>query len=189
MKYDWDAIKACYIAGMSHQDICKQFEDTGITSNYLARQISTKGWLKEKMGIQAVGKLNAGTKIQDQVSDKIEKYLNFIQTQIEQEQIIATARFKTGSIKDQKERLDVLKQIKDLATETYGLQDRKPGDANADGYNFLIAIHSAPAGLGADQTAVSIGIRKGISEKIVKDVGAPLTILAAPVEAAEDREG
>lgn len=180
-KYPWDDIKACYMAGMTHEEILKQFE--GLSKSFLSKEISVRGWMKEKMGLQAVAKMTIGAKTQETVTNKIEEYLDFIQGQLSQEQIIAKTRKKTDNIKDQKERLDILERIKNLATDTYGLQDRKPGDANADGFNFLIAIHSASAGLGADHTAVSVGIRKNLSNETMKAVKAPASFLAAPAQA------
>lgn len=167
LKYDWGVIKALYLQGMSKKDILALPEAKGLKEPYFNKVITEGKWADEKAAAQALAKQTGTLTIQENASKSVSRHYDFMLTELEKERRIAETRSKHGDIISQKARLGILKEIDETARRTLGLDDMKPGDANANGFQFLIAVHGAPEGGETNAAMVALSFNKTPSSPIL----------------------
>lgn len=142
-KHDWDLIKTLYMAGMEPSDILKLPEGKDISEGFLRTKIYGEGWSKERKELNRRTKSLVSANLQDRMEMAIESHYKFLIEEIEKERELIKARVKTGTVKEQTERLALLEKYEGIARRTLGLDEMAPQDRKKASFNAMIVLHTS----------------------------------------------
>jgi hypothetical protein len=139
----WDRIKIeqLYMAGMELSDILKTPEFCQMSKNYLKNLAVGGKWISKRNRLREQVAHALAPKMEDVMKAETESHYNFMLSQISEERKQIEIRSKSGHIKDQSARLDVLAQYEKMATRALGLDENNMHDRKGLSVNTMITLH------------------------------------------------
>jgi hypothetical protein len=140
-KWDVAKIEQLYMAGAELHDILKTPEFEKMSKNYLKNLMVAGKWISKRTKLREEVANTLAPKMEDVMRKETESHYNFMLTQIADERKQIEIRAKSGNIKDQSARLDVLAQYEKMATRALGLDENNLHDRKGLNINAMISLH------------------------------------------------
>ena len=140
-KWDVAKIEQLYMAGAELGDILKTPEFEKMSKNYLKNLMVQGKWIAKRIKLREEVANTLAPKMEDIMRTETENHYNFMLTQIAEERKQIEIRNKSGNIKDQAGRLDVLAQYEKMATRALGLDENNLHDRKGLNINAMISLH------------------------------------------------
>jgi hypothetical protein len=140
-KWDTAKIEALYMAGAELGDILKTPEFEKMSKNYLKNLMVQGKWIAKRIKLREEVANTLAPKMEDVMRRETENHYNFMLQQISEERKQIEIRNKSGNIKDQSARLDVLAQYEKMATRALGLDENNLHDRKGLNINAMISLH------------------------------------------------
>jgi hypothetical protein len=140
-KWDVAKIEQLYMAGAELGDILKTPEFSKLSKNYLKNLMVQGKWIAKRLKLREEVANTLAPKMEDVMRRETENHYNFMLTQIADERKQIEIRAKSGNIKDQAGRLDVLAQYEKMATRALGLDENNLHDRKGLNINAMISLH------------------------------------------------
>lgn len=143
-KWNWEEIKAHYMAGLDVADITKLPQYKGLSPFYFRNVMVREKWAKQRdlIRTQAVAKVEK--KLIHKMGEESEQHLWFMLKQIGEERKVIEERKKLKGTKEQKERLELLTELDKTARRTLGLDQQDVSNQKAMSVNAMISLHVTP---------------------------------------------
>lgn len=129
------------MAGAELGDILKTPEFSKLSKNYLKNLMVQGKWIAKRIKLREEVANTLAPKMEDIMRRETENHYNFMLTQIAEERKQIEIRNKSGNIKDQSARLDVLAQYEKMATRALGLDENNLHDRKGLNINAMISLH------------------------------------------------
>ncbi len=140
-KWDVAKIEQLYMAGAELGDILKTPEFSKLSKNYLKNLMVQGKWIAKRLRLREEVANTLAPKMEDVMRRETENHYNFMLAQISEERKQIEIRTKSGNIKDQAGRLDVLAQYEKMATRALGLDENNLHDRKGLNINAMISLH------------------------------------------------
>ena len=140
-KWDVAKIEQLYMAGAELGDILKTEEFSKMSKNYLKNLMVQGRWISKRLKLREEVANTLAPKMEDVMRRETENHYNFMLQQISEERKQIEIRNKSGNIKDQAGRLDVLAQYEKMATRALGLDENNLHDRKGLNINAMISLH------------------------------------------------
>jgi len=140
-KWDVAKIEQLYMAGAELGDILKTPEFSKLSKNYLKNLMVAGKWIAKRAKLREEVANTLAPRMEDVMQKETENHYNFMLTQIAEERKQIEIRNKSGNIKDQSARLDVLAQYEKMATRALGLDENNLHDRKGLNINAMISLH------------------------------------------------
>jgi hypothetical protein len=140
-KWDKAKIEALYMAGAELGDILKTPEFEKMSKNYLKNLMVAGKWIAKRAKLREEVANTLAPRMEDVMQKETENHYNFMLQQIAEERKQIEIRTKSGNIKDQSARLDVLAQYEKMATRALGLDENNLHDRKGLNINAMISLH------------------------------------------------
>jgi len=140
-KWDVAKIEQLYMAGAELGDILKTPEFEKMSKNYLKNLMVAGKWIAKRAKLREEVANTLAPKMEDIMRQETEAHYNFMLQQISEERKQIEIRNKSGNIKDQSARLDVLAQYEKMATRALGLDENNLHDRKGLNINAMISLH------------------------------------------------
>jgi hypothetical protein len=140
-KWDVAKIEQLYMAGAELGDILKTPEFSKLSKNYLKNLMVQGKWIAKRLKLREEVANTLAPKMEDVMRRETENHYNFMLAQISEERKQIEIRTKSGNIKDQSARLDVLAQYEKMATRALGLDENNLHDRKGLNINAMISLH------------------------------------------------
>ena len=124
---------------MDMQDLERYF--IKLCKNYLKNLMVQGKWIAKRMKLREEVANTLAPQMEDVMRRETESHYNFMLTQIAEERKQIEIRNKSGNIKDQSARLDVLAQYEKMATRALGLDENNIHDRKGLNINAMISLH------------------------------------------------
>jgi len=147
-RYDTGKLMAMYIRGVSLSEILQLPEYASMSKAYAQKVLCENDCRRRRDSAREFSTGMAGKELlTDGVDDQkkqIKRHFSFMFKAIEKERRIYEERSLTKSIKDQKERLEILERIDERTRKTLGLDDMKATSQDQNSFSLLFSFHSSP---------------------------------------------
>ena len=143
-KWNWEEIKAHYMAGLDVADITKLPQYKGLSPFYFRNVMVREKWAKQRELIRTQAAAKIEKKLIHKMGEESEQHLWFMLKQIEEERKVIEERKKLKGTKEQKERLELLTELDKTARRTLGLDQQEVGNQKAMSVNAMISLHVTP---------------------------------------------
>ena len=140
-KWDVAKIESLYMAGAELGDILKTPEFEKMSKNYLKNLMVAGKWIAKRQKLREEVANTLAPKMEEVMRRETENHYNFMLQQISEERKQIEIRNKSGNIKDQSARLDVLAQYEKMATRALGLDENNLHDRKGLNINAMISLH------------------------------------------------
>jgi hypothetical protein len=140
-KWDVAKIEQLYMAGAELGDILKTPEFEKMSKNYLKNLMVAGKWIAKRAKLREEVANTLAPRMEDVMQEETENHYNFMLQQIAEERKQIEIRTKSGNIKDQSARLDVLAQYEKMATRALGLDENNLHDRKGLNINAMISMH------------------------------------------------
>lgn len=139
-KWDYNLAFMLYCGGMPFSQILGRREFDGLTYNTLTNYASIHNWRgrRDDMETSAVGAM--AKELVTRVNEAKTIHQNFVLDQIEEERDIILSTPKIANPKAQRERLDNLKTLDDIARKTLGIDNDAPLTGAQKVFGILIQM-------------------------------------------------
>jgi hypothetical protein len=143
-KWNWEEIKAHYMAGLDVADITKLPQYKGLSPFYFRNVMVKEKWAKQRDLIRTQSAAKIEKKLIHKMGEESEAHLWFMLKQIEEERKVIEGRKKLTGTKEQKERLELLTELDKTARRTLGLDQQDVSNQKAMSVNAMISLHVTP---------------------------------------------
>lgn len=143
-KWNWEEIKAHYMAGMDVADITKLPQYKGLSPFYFRNVMVREKWAKQRDLIRTQAAAKIEKKLIHKMGEESEQHLWFMLKQIDEERKVIEERKKLKGTKEQKERLELLTELDKTARRTLGLDQQDVSNQRAMSVNAMISLHVTP---------------------------------------------
>ena len=182
-KWNWEEIKAHYMAGMDVADITKLPQYKGLSPFYFRNVMVKERWAKQRDLIRTQAAAKIEKKLIHRMGEESEAHLWFMLKQIEEERKVIEGRRKLTGTKEQKERLELLTELDKTARRTLGLDQQEVQNQKAMSVNAMISLHVTPPA--KDEMGYVNG--KHIIE-VVEEKSAPQDAIVTDSQSREEEE-
>jgi hypothetical protein len=136
-----DRIEQLFMGGAEMSDILKLPEFSKMSRFYLKNCMVKGKWIDKRKKLRESVANIVAPKMEDLMAAETSAHYQFMLKQIAEERAQVESRYKTGNIKDQSARLDVLAQYEKMATRALGLDENNMHDRKGLSVNAMISLH------------------------------------------------
>jgi hypothetical protein len=140
-KWDMDRIEQLFMGGAEMSDILRLPEFSKMSRFYLKNCMVKGKWIDKRKKLRESVANIVAPKMEDLMAAETSAHYQFMLKQIAEERAQVESRYKTGNIKDQSARLDVLSQYEKMATRALGLDENNMHDRKGLSVNAMISLH------------------------------------------------
>jgi hypothetical protein len=140
-KWDMEKIETLFMGGAEMSDILKLPEFAQMSRFYLKNCMVKNKWIEKRKRLREQVANVVAPKLEDLMVVETANHYTFMLREIAAERKEIEARHKTGNIKEQSQRLDVLAEYEKLATRALGLDENNMHDKKGLSVNAMINLH------------------------------------------------
>lgn len=140
-KWDMERIETLFMGGAEMSDILKLPEFAQMSRFYLKNCMVKGKWIEKRKRLREQVANVVAPKLEDLMAVETANHYTFMLREIAAERKQIEERHKSGNIKDQSARLDVLAEYEKLATRALGLDENNMHDRKGLSVNAMIQLH------------------------------------------------
>jgi hypothetical protein len=140
-KWDMEKIETLFMGGAEMSDILKLPEFSQMSRFYLKNCMVKWKWIEKRKRLREQVANVVAPKLEDLMAVETANHYTFMLREIAAERKQIEERHKTGNIKEQAARLDVLAEYEKIATRALGLDENNMHDRKGLSVNAMINLH------------------------------------------------
>jgi len=140
-KWDMEKIETLFMGGAEMSDILKLPEFSLMSKFYLKNCMVKGKWIDKRKRLREEVANVVAPKLEDAMASETIAHYAFMLREIAAERVQIETRHKSGNIKDQAQRLDVLAEYEKIATRALGLDENNMHDRKGLSVNAMISLH------------------------------------------------
>jgi hypothetical protein len=140
-KWDMEKIETLFMGGAEMSDILKLPEFSQMSRFYLKNCMVKWKWIEKRKRLREQVANIVAPKLEDAMVVETAAHYSFMLREIAAERKQIEERHKSGNIKDQAARLDILAEYEKIATRALGLDENNMHDRKGLSVNAMINLH------------------------------------------------
>jgi hypothetical protein len=136
-----EKIETLFMGGAEMSDILKLPEFSLMSKFYLKNCMVKGKWIDKRKRLREEVANVVAPKLEDAMASETIAHYAFMLREIAAERVQIETRHKSGNIKDQAQRLDVLAEYEKIATRALGLDENNMHDKKGLSVNAMISLH------------------------------------------------
>ena len=140
-KWDMEKIETLFMGGAEMSDILKLPEFAQMSKFYLKNCMVKGRWIEKRKRLREQVANVVAPKLEDLMVAETANHYTFMLREIAAERKQIEERHKTGNIKEQAQRLDILAEYEKIATRALGLDENNMHDRKGLSVNAMISLH------------------------------------------------
>ena len=140
-KWDMEKIETLFMGGAEMSDILKLPEFAQMSKFYLKNCMVKGRWIEKRKRLREQVANVVAPKLEDLMVAETANHYQFMLREIAAERKQIEERHKSGNIKEQAARLDILAEYEKIATRALGLDENNMHDRKGLSVNAMIQLH------------------------------------------------
>ena len=140
-KWDMARVETLFMGGAEMSDILKLPEFNKMSKFYLKNCMVRGKWIEKRKILREQVANIVAPKLEDAMVVETAAHYSFMLREIAAERAQIEVRHKSGNIKDQAARLDILAEYEKIATRALGLDENNMHDRKGLSVNAMINLH------------------------------------------------